>query len=96
MAQILWAVAIACVLYDVTVILRMYHPHVQNGIMRRFHFAVWGAVLFSMLLLFTTGSYGSTGSWCWIETNPKPDFDVGTVQRYLVLYCPLRVGESPC
>ncbi|CAM9810808.1 unnamed protein product, partial [Hapterophycus canaliculatus] len=89
MAQILWTVAIACVLHDVTVNLRMYHPHEQKGLMRRFHFAVWGAALFSMLLPFTTDSYGSTGSWCWIEANPELNFDVGTMWRYLVLYCPL-------
>ncbi|CAN0379545.1 unnamed protein product [Scytosiphon promiscuus] len=67
----------------------MYHPHEQKGLMRRFHLAVWGAALFSTLLPFTTDSYGSTGSWCWIETNPKSSFDVGTMWRYVVLYCPL-------
>eukprot|EP00903_Cladosiphon_okamuranus_P010963 g10354.t1 len=90
MAQILWTVAIACVLHDVTVNLRMYRPHEQRALMRRFHLAVWGVALFSALLPFTTGSYGSTGSWCWIEqTNPRAGFDVGTMWRYLVLYCPL-------
>ncbi|CAM9883270.1 unnamed protein product [Ectocarpus sp. 6 AP-2014] len=89
MAQILWAVAIACVLRDVTVNLRMYHPHEQSALMRRFHVAVWGSALLSTLLPFTTDSYGSTGSWCWIETNPGSDVDVGTMWRYLVLYCPL-------
>lgn len=94
MAQILWTVAIACVLHDVTVNLRMYHPHEQKALMRRFHLAVWGAALFSMLLPFTTGSYGSTGSWCWIEqSDPRAAFDVGTMWRYLVLYCPLWAGE---
>lgn len=94
MAQILWAVAIACVLRDVTVNLRMYHPHEQSALMRRFHVAVWGSALLSTLLPFTTDSYGSTGSWCWIETNPGSDVDVGTMWRYLVLYCPLWAGES--
>lgn len=94
MAQILWAVAIACVLRDVTVNLRMYHPREQKALMRRFHVAVWGAALLSTLLPFTTDSYGSTGSWCWIETNPTSDVDVGTMWRYLVLYCPLWAGES--
>ncbi|CAM9124871.1 unnamed protein product [Scytosiphon promiscuus] len=89
MAQILWTVAIACVMYDVTVNIRVYRPHEQKGLMRRFHLAVWGAALLSMLLPFTTDSYGSTGSWCWIETNPEADIDVGTMWRYLVLYCPL-------
>ena len=94
MAQILWTVAIACVLHDVTVNLRMYRPHEQKALMRRFHLAVWGAALLSALLPFTTGSYGSTGSWCWIEqTDPRSGFDVGTMWRYLVLYCPLWAGE---
>lgn len=94
MAQILWTVAIATVLHDVTVNLRMYRPHERKALMRRFHLAVWGAALFSALLPFTTGSYGSTGSWCWIEqTDPRSGFDVGTMWRYLVLYCPLWAGE---
>lgn len=94
MAQILWTVAIACVLHDVTVNLRMYHPHEQKSLMRRFHLAVWGSALFSMLLPLTTNSYGSTGSWCWIKADRRADVDVGTMWRYLVLYCPLWGGES--
>lgn len=95
MAQILWTVAIACVLHDVTVNLRMYHPHEQKALMCRFHLAVWGAALLSTLLPFTSNSYGSTGSWCWIETNEIRDesFDVGTMWRYVVLYIPLWAGE---
>lgn len=93
MAQILWTVAIACVLHDVTVNLRMYHPHEQASLMRRFHGAVWGTALVSMLLPFTTDSYGSTGSWCWIETTQRSELDVGTMWRYLVLYVPLWFGE---
>ncbi|CAN0391851.1 unnamed protein product, partial [Laminaria digitata] len=89
MAQILWTVAIACVLHDVTVNLRMYHPHEQKSLMRKFHLAVWGSALFGMLLPLTTDSYGSTGSWCWIEADPRADVDYGTMWRYLVLYCPL-------
>lgn len=89
MAQILWTIAIACILYDVTINLHMYHPHDQARLMRRFHGYVWGASLVGMLLPFTTNSYGSTGSWCWIKTTEQSEFDLGTMWRYLVLYVPL-------
>lgn len=91
MAQVLWTVAIAYVLRDVTVNLRMYHSHEQVLLMRRFHLAVWGVALLSMLLPFTTNSYGSTGAWCWIETVNKPG--VGNAWRYIVLYIPVWAGE---
>lgn len=94
-AQILWTVAIACVLYDVTVNLRMYHSHEQSRLMRRFHAAVWGTALVTMLLPFTTNSYGNTGAWCWIKASNKEEFDVGTMWRYLLLYIPVWLGGFP-
>lgn len=72
----------------------MYHPHEQKSLMRRFHMAVWGSALVTMLLPFTTDSYGTTGSWCWIESTDDAEVDVGTMWRYLVLYVPLWAGES--
>lgn len=90
MAQILWTVAIAWVLREVTVNLRMYHEGEQKALMRRFHLFVWGFSLLSMLLPFTTNSYGSAGPWCWIEMYPT---NFGTMWRYLVLYIPIWAGK---
>lgn len=90
MAQILWTVAIAWALREVTVNLRMYHEGEQKAVMRRFHLFVWGFSLLSMLLPFTTNSYGSAGPWCWIEMYPN---NLGTMWRYLVLYVPIWAGK---
>ncbi|CAM9692271.1 unnamed protein product [Ascophyllum nodosum] len=89
MSQILWTVAIASVLYNVTVNLRIYHDGEEKALMRRFHVFVWGGALVSMLLPFTSNSYGPAGPWCWIKMYPPR---VGIMWRYVVLYVPLWVA----
>jgi hypothetical protein len=89
LAGSLWSVVIAFSLYSVVVLQR----RIDSAFKRNSHLVVWGLSLGFTALPFTTDSYGSSGTWCWIRA-PAGDtsawaHDAGTVWRILCFFLPI-------
>lgn len=94
LAGILWTVVIARFMYKVIVL--SLDP--QDASVFYKYFAIVNSVsLLAAVLPFTTDSYGSTGTWCWIK-SPDHGLDTSTLDsasvwwRMITFYFPLWIA----
>jgi len=85
MSSALWT---ACIAYVVD---RVYLKGRQLGeatsLKRGFHIFVWGLSALLTILPATTGNYGPSTGWCWIDVSSNPT--AGTAWRFICFYLPL-------
>mmetsp|Transcript_11467 Transcript_11467/g.42793 ORF Transcript_11467/g.42793 Transcript_11467/m.42793 type:complete len:302 (-) Transcript_11467:593-1498(-) len=90
LASVFWTSGIALTVYDTAV------SH-TTPTMLRLNLLCWGVPFLAALLPLVTGSYGSTGAWCWIQATPGDQEDpfsrfyVGTFWRFALFYVPIWI-----
>uniref|UniRef100_A0A7S2TMP9 G-protein coupled receptors family 2 profile 2 domain-containing protein n=1 Tax=Lotharella oceanica TaxID=641309 RepID=A0A7S2TMP9_9EUKA len=85
LSSMLWTVTIA---YTVDrVYLKGRSIEEAAEIKKTFHYIVWGISLLLTILPATTGNYGQSTGWCWIDV--KENAEAGTAWRFVTFYIPL-------
>eukprot|EP00164_Ancoracysta_twista_P000108 GFYU01000156.1.p1 GENE.GFYU01000156.1~~GFYU01000156.1.p1 ORF type:complete len:321 (-),score=53.01 GFYU01000156.1:123-1085(-) len=83
LASVLWTACISTHVYVAVV-----RQETDFGRFEKYyHIFVWSTCAFMTILPATTGSYGTSGLWCWISL--EPDRALGTAWRFVVFYIPL-------
>eukprot|EP00467_Chlorarachnion_reptans_P019472 CAMPEP_0114517478 /NCGR_PEP_ID=MMETSP0109-20121206/17915_1 /TAXON_ID=29199 /ORGANISM="Chlorarachnion reptans, Strain CCCM449" /LENGTH=365 /DNA_ID=CAMNT_0001698001 /DNA_START=9 /DNA_END=1106 /DNA_ORIENTATION=+ len=78
----------ACIAYTVDrVFLKGYTIDQAQELKQVFHFIVWGVSAFLTILPATTGNYGQSAGWCWIDV--RSNAAAGTAWRFVCFYIPL-------
>eukprot|EP00743_Colponemidia_sp_Colp-15_P003637 GILK01003926.1.p1 GENE.GILK01003926.1~~GILK01003926.1.p1 ORF type:complete len:317 (-),score=26.39 GILK01003926.1:333-1283(-) len=84
LTSVLWSGVIAYTVYE-TVISQNGHVSVR---IKAFHIFVWTTAFILTALPFTTNSYGSAGSWCWISNDQG---NISVTWRLVQFYIPLWI-----